>query len=228
MGYDVEEMVAMFRRDMDDKTEPYLWEEEELLELFEEAQDDFTEEVDLLTEELALTFVANTPLVDYPRYVTRIRAMSAPSGKDVNIVTSDEFLQGSLTDDYGLQVRSVNSQWRTATGSEPKAVITDIETNKLRAYPIPTADGTLTTSVYRKAKTSIIDGYEFEVTDRNMQRAILLKVRSLAYGKHDSETYNPQLEEEFEIKYINKRDELARRERRRTRKMRPIQYGGIS
>jgi 3',5'-cyclic AMP phosphodiesterase CpdA len=225
MSYDLDTLIARWRSEMEDTVEPYLWTNAEIVEYFGEAQDEFCEEVDVLNHELTINYTATDPWVSIPYYVTRIRGAETPEGRDVSLFNYEEFLDCMKTDDYGIS--SLATDWKSKTGSYPEAMITDIEKGKGRLYPIPTADGTFTLTIYRRAIEPLEDSEELEVVDREHQRCILLKARSLGYLKHDSETYDSTKAADFDALFDDQIMELKSRVARSRRRAKATAYGGL-
>ena len=225
MSYDLDTLIARWRSDMEDTVEPYLWSDVEIIEYFDEAQDEFCQEVDILNKEITLTFTTSDPWIAIPSYVTRIRDVETTDGRTVSLYNHEEFLECMKTDDYGIY--SLATDWKQKTGPYPEALITDTDEDRARSYPIPTADGTLTATVYRRPLRPLEETEKFEVTDRQHQRCILLKARSLGYMKMDTETQDMQKGREFEDLFIEKTAEIKSRIARSRRRAKSVAYGGL-
>jgi len=224
MAYDLDEMISRWRRDMEDTVEPYLWSDEEVTEYFDEAQDEFCQMVDVINKEISIDYTTDDAWVDIPEYVTRIRDVEDSDGRMIPLYNHEEWPEVVRTDDYGSWI--VASNWKEKTGA-PEALITDITADKARVYPVPTEDGTLTATVYRRPLESLIDTEEFEVTDLQHQRCLLYKARSLGYLKHDTETFDAAKAGEFEGIFMNKVEEIKSRVSRSRRRARATSYGGL-
>lgn len=225
MSFDLDEMIARWRRDMEDTVEPYLWSDDEITEYLDEAQDEFCQEVDVLNHEISISYTASVPWVDIPSYVTRLRDVEdASTGRTIFLYNHEEWPEVIKTDDYGTWI--VASDWKQKTGT-PEALITDTESGQARVYPIPTADGTFTATVYRRPLEPLADTEEFEVTDRQHQRCMLYKARSLGYLKHDTETFDAAKAGEFEGMFNDKVEEIKSRVSRSRRRARATAYGGL-
>ena len=225
MSYDLETLTARWRRDMEDTVEPYLWSDDEIREYFDEAQEAFCYKVDVLNHELTISYTASDPWVTIPWYVTRVRDAETPEGRTVSLYNYEEFREYMKTDDYGIY--SLATDWKQKTGSYPEAMITDMEKNKGRLYPIPTADGTFTALVYRLPLKVLEDTEEFEVTEREHQRCILLKARSLGYKKHDSETYDSAKSSDFDEQFQEMALDIKSQVQRSRRRAKSVAYGGL-
>jgi len=226
MSYELDDMISKFRREMEDTVEPYLWSEDDIVDYLDQAQDEFCEKVDALTSIVEITYSATDEYVDLPNYVTRVRYAELVDGTRVALFNAEEWREDrGLSDDYGVSIHQ--SSWQTDTNEKVSAVITDLETDKLRLYPIPTADSSLKVHVYRRPVELLADAGEFEVKDKAQQRCILLKARALAYEKHDAETYNPRMAAEYEQRFEVRTSELASASSRSKRRARSVRYPGM-
>lgn len=227
MSFCLSELLAQFRRDMDDMEIPYLWSDDEIYEYLDEAQAEFCEEVDALAGVEDLAYSATDTTVNQPAYVTRLRAAHV-DGKKLRLFTAEQWDEGSVfEDDYGNVGSGVSDDWETDTAEEPKALITDFETGKLRLYPIPTADGIVKARIYRRPKTFMLDLDEPEIVDRQRQRAIVIGARAHAYLKNDSETYDSKLAEKMHQLFYAKLEQFNHRRVRQSRRPGAVKYGGL-
>jgi len=222
MSYSLDAMIAKFRREMDDTIEPYLWSDLEIVDFFDEAEDEFTSVVDVLTGEITVNVAAGQKMVNYPTYITRLRRAENSLGRTIELYNTEQWQNAMFSDDYGSA--TLNTTWRTTTGQNVKALITDMAYRSLRAYPIVEADEDIILHVYRRPKEPLADRGEFEVQDREHQRCMLLKARSLAYAKHDSETHNAQLAYDYEAMYNRRASELQSENLRVKRRAGAVRY----
>lgn len=215
MSYELSDIVTMFRQDMMDQVEPYLWSEGEIFRYLADAQDTFMEATDYIASTETISYAAGALSVSYPSYITKLRQARTADENPLRVVTKEEW------DEY-----KERASWRSDTGSLD-TIISDLSTHSIRLYPIPVEAGSLHLDVYRTAKTFIEDEDDLEVTDRSAQRVILLGARAQAYGKEDPET----LDEKKALKYstlfeIKTSDWYARTQNSR-RRPRTVAYGGL-
>jgi hypothetical protein len=227
-------LLHNFRRDNDDEAEPYLWSDDDFYDYLDEAQDEFCELVDVIAEDITVPYVAATVAaaggyIDISSYrITRVRNADLLSPrKYLRLANQEEFdanPQMFVDTDYGYDAR--NSDWKDETG-EPRVLLTDYESLSWRLYPIPTDDGTINARVFRKAASPPDSGTPLEVTDNQHQRAIMLKVRSLAYERQDSETYDSNQAQALESKFLARCSDFKKRVKRARRRTNTTSYGGI-
>lgn len=198
------ELVKLFRSEIDDKTSPYLWSDDEVYHYLDVAQREFARETlifsDSTTAEVcSVAVVAGEKFVELSPLIVQIRrAKLLSQSRALDLSTIDKIGDGYRYDDYS---NNSGSNWESATGT-PRAILPDVEKDKGRLVPIPAANDTLELMVYRlPIETVTPASAELEVSDPEHQRALLFEMKSLAYGKHDSDVNNPQLEEAYHLKF---------------------------
>lgn len=226
MSYDLTSMITKFRQAMEDNVEPYLWSDNEVTDLLDEAEDEFCQEVDVVAGQVTVSYTASDTTIELPYYYTRVRHGETSDGYEVKLYNTEEWQDMVMSeDDYGLF--SVSTDWKARTGARVKALITDTVSKQARMYPIPTVDGSLILDIYRRPTKALSRRGRLEVTDPQHQRCILLKARALGYWQHDSEEYNPELAEKFEARFNEQILNIKSRIQRARRRSRPIAYGGL-
>lgn len=219
MGYTVKQLIARFRSDMDDTVETYLWSDNEIRDYLDQAQIEFTEQVDAISDEVEIDYGAEELWAEYPEYITRTR--DAYIQRDTGTTADIDVVSYSTWND------NPPANWRSVQGSEPKTFITDLKTGYVRVYPIPLLGGVAILNVYRNPKTRVSNKQELEVTDPQQQLAILIGARSFAYLKQDSETYNKDSANELRTRFEELMEQHKHRIKRKTRPAGNVAYGGI-
>ena len=225
MAKSLDELEEQFRRDIDDKAEPYLWSQEEFYEYIDEAQDEFVERTEAILDKIPLVYVTGDVFVDIPKYVTRIRSAKAPTGKSVVLYNDEQWDNAQISGDYSAV--TLSTSWESKTGVEPVALVTDTKSDQVRLYPIPEQDGALTLRVFRRTLVPVSEAGELEIADSQHQRCIMLKVMALAYNKHDSETYRPNSSADFDNRFDEKVADIRQRVKRKRRRAGTVWYGGL-
>lgn len=215
MSYELTDLVTIFRQDMMDQVEPYLWSDAEIYRYLAQAQDYFLENTEGIADSLPLTYSAGDLTVAVPEYVLRVRLAYDADEKAL-------LLKNKL--DWDIE-RSGFS-WRSETGA-PNTIITDLKSKTVRLYPIPLVDGGFTLDIFRTAITTPEDEEELEVTDRNAQRIIMVGVRALGYQKEDPETLDETKAMKYQLMFETKVDDFYARIQNARRRSRPVTYGGI-
>lgn len=236
MAYTPQQLVELFREDMDDVEAPYLWSQQRVYRYLDAAHKAFARRTDLLGTTATVTITAGNPLVDIDPRWTRIRRATLNStGKEISVTNFADLDHEMFEDDYGSAFE-FSTGWETKTGP-PQFLVLDMERDKGRLAPylaVGTPNDQLNLLVYREPTTDIVYNVgtgavtgTLEVTDTQDQEALLWWMRSLAYGKHDAETANPNSEEAYRVKFLNYCEEAKRRQTRVRRRAGTVRYGGL-
>jgi len=226
MSYSVDDLIGQFRTQMDDNVEPYLWDEDRIIEWIDEAQKVFAEKTRIFkgSEEISV-LVASGGDVTIPDYVLETRRAKI-SGQIVplDIMNFNDISRGSIVNDYGI---NWTSDWEESTGT-PRALISDYEKDTVRLVPKPVVDGTLTIYYYRYPLKDITQSSsKLELTDTRHQRLLVVYARAMAYGDHDADVYDPRAEASKMEEFHSKADEMANQIKRKTRRGGTVRYGGL-
>lgn len=225
-----EEHVAILRQDLDDplydeSDADSLWKDVELYRYLNDAQNEFARRTNCLPDSTSFTSVVTTddPWVTIDPKITDIRTGYLQTlGSEVCPMTMREMNGISRSDDYGDR-SSIN--WRTRKG-RPIYVVTDMEAGKGRLAGIPTCDDVIEWTCYRLPLLPIEDDLsEYEI-DEVFHDDLLLKAKSLAYSKHDSETKDSGLANEWSRQWENAIAEATSFYNKKRRGATVVKYGG--
>ena len=215
MSYTLSTMISMFRTDMNDQYEPYLWSDAEIKRHLSEAQDFFLLNTDRIATTETLTYKAGDTTVTFPSYITHIRSAR----------NSDESRLDHL-DKIDWDNYKGDTLWRTDTGVLTD-LITDYTSKEIRLYPIPEEDGAFELDVYRVAKKDLETTGIMEVTDRPAQRVLLMGAKAYAYSKQDVDVYDSKAEMKLRALFEAQVQDYYYRVQNARRYARPVSYGGI-
>jgi len=212
-------LITAFRAQSRDTIAPYLWKDSELYEFATQAESLVAFRTMCLLDITSVAAVADVsagePMVDLHHSVLRIRSAT--------------LIQGNTEQELDIKSLEAASGYRlfTTTGT-PCAVITGVETNKLRLYPIPVADATLQLAVFRMPLLPLTATSKFEVPFQ-YTGALIEWMRHRAYGKVDSDIFNPSESAQGLAAYENLVDGYITSEslRRGGAQNVSISYGGI-
>jgi hypothetical protein len=135
-------LMAQFRVDADDQKKPYLWSDESLILWANEAEQEACRRSALLKDSSTadiciVTAGTNNPWIKIDRRIVKtLRAKPQGYSMPVDLTTHarmDEFY----------------CNWEASTGTSLRGLITDMETGKLRTFPILTADVLVNLTVWR-------------------------------------------------------------------------------
>ncbi len=223
-----EKLYDLFRLEVDDIAEPFLWSDEEFFAYINEAQDLHITEIggiaDRSSQFTKITYKTGTKFLTYDPRILRIKGAWNEVNRRIDVTNLDNMNGISQTDDYGARVLFGLDDTLTGTVS---AIITDVEEDKIQLYPIPETDGFIKLYVFRRALHELsYKSEEFEIAPQ-YHLNLLNWVKYKAYGKQDVETFDGKKAAEFRIEFalgVKKawRDREARHDRRRV-----VSYGGI-
>jgi hypothetical protein len=202
------DIAIEFRTQVDDEdTDDPLWTDVEVVRYMNLAQHDFAKRTlclaDASTASVVQLAVTNTSKwVPYSPLILEFDPMSAYSAvleREIPILDKYDFHRRMGGDDYGLR-RPLSTGWRTRTGSA-QALISGIEVDKLRIYPIPTADDTLEVQVKRLPINLITDISSTSVEVPEIQAMfhedLIVYMMHRAYLKQDAECYDKGMSADY-------------------------------
>ena len=227
------ELKDLFRSDVRDQTEDYLWSDTEIFVYMDDAQKMFCRSgggiADSVSAICSLPVAAGDVSVPYDPRILKLRDLRrASDGRNVDIINFEDLgMPGMGLEDYGM-VRSFGSgspKFSDRQGAV-RAVVVGMDADKLRTIDVPEQDDILQAIVYRLPLEDITaSSTAFEI-DIQHHRYLLLWMKHLAHEKQDAETYDRGRSTEFRQKFLEYCD-LAKAERaRREHKYRTVAYGG--
>ena len=137
----VADLLEITRVDLDDQVEPYLWGNTELIEAAADAEYEACRRARLLIDSSTAAVCQITVTVAEPLYALDDRVLFIRRAK---MGLDERPLQRVSYRDLDAKV----SGWEADTGA-PTHYVTDFETGKVRLYPIPDTDDTLSMTVVR-------------------------------------------------------------------------------
>jgi len=218
-------LLSRFRTDMADTVEPYLWSDEEIIESIDDAQVMFCRLTDGIPDSTTsavtqLSVVANTEWYDVHSKIKKLRFVHREdNGRDIDLVTPE------TASAKGIRFRGEHGDIR--------AVVWGLEDAKVRAWPIPTQNVTVTLGVFRLPLNSItyntsthaVSG-SFEIPDHHHLH-LLHWVKHRAYLKQDAETLDKNKAEDFEGRFRSYCKEVQAEQSRARRISGSVVYGGL-
>lgn len=226
MAYTVSQLLEIFRDEVEDTVEEYLWSDAEFYHYLDEAQKEFARETDYFKDvSSSLTSIAVTayePWVDIDPRIIEIRRVKI-SGRTtpVQVINYNELDRVYTMSRYGEEI---SGNWETAQGN-PKYLVTDIETDKGRLVPIPTEDATLTLSVIREPLEDIEnEASELELEKSIHQRSLLMFCKAMAYMKQDSDTFDAEKADKFRRDFYAYCLRIKQRQTRKQRRLGTVRF----
>jgi hypothetical protein len=201
-----------FRNQVDDTdVDDPAWSDTEVIRYMNLAINDFARKTLCINDaqtvsivELAVT--QDSPWVPYSELILEFDPQTAYSqGQNRNLPMLDKysFLRGALgDDDYGGI--TTTQGWQTVTGT-PKVLISNFETESLRAYPIPIVDDTLEVVVKRLPINAITDigvaSVEEPEIPAKFHEHLVVFMQYRAYLKQDAECYDKGLSDRYLLEW---------------------------
>lgn len=213
-----EDLLALFRVEMNDEADPYLWEDDLVYSYINDAQRWFCRLTDNIGD-------ATTPEVTqitvqagedwYPMHpsILKIRACSrTDSGRDVEVLNREE-----------MPARNMRFDGRSGP---VQALVIGMEPHKARIWPLPNEDVTLELLVFRLPLQTISEANTTLEIDEQHHEALLHWVKHRAYSSQDAEAFDKTKAAEFEAKFRAYCTQARDEQRRMRHKTRIVQYGG--
>lgn len=221
-------LLALFRADVRDEAEPYLWSDAEIFSYMDDAQKMFCRLqggiADASSVITRIDVVAGDVLVPISPLILKLReARRSADGYDLEILNFEDMQSHRPVDDYGYR-----SGYRIDnTVGTVKAIVVGMETNKIRLVQIPQEDQSIDLIVYRMPLVPIITtGKQQLEIDEHHHRHLLHWMKYLAHQKQDAETYDRGRAEQFRTEFIDYCDRAKAEREKREHKFRTIMYGG--
>lgn len=226
MTYNVEQLEAVFRREVEDNEEPLFWDSEEFYRLLTDAELEFAKRAKILSDHVTYDVVATEPEITIDDWVvdTRRAWLTSRPNRKLTQMNVNEMDQDIYEDIYGWEL---TPDWLTETG-EPRRFIMDFKKDTIRLSPIPEVDDTLEMLVWRTPRKAITGtGSKLEITKREHQLALVWGVCSMALGQQDSDTFDPDRAKMYLRRFENAIADAEGEQRRLRRRPGTVQYGGL-
>lgn len=230
MALTSDQLLAKFREDMVDNGEETLWSDDEIYLYIDAAQKEFCRRTygisDSTTDEICRLEVGeDTEYISIDPRILAIRGARLTDGTRVELLSYQNIEgQSTFPPDYGI-VRGLTLDDRT--GPVVKALVTDMEQDKVRLVPISSEDQTILLSVYRLPLYDINATNQILEIHEQHQLYLLYWVKHLALLKQDAETFDKNKSAEMRDAFLAYCDQAKRDRERREHKPRVVAYGGI-
>jgi len=179
------ELLAVFREEVSDIAEPYLWSDALVYTYIDDAQKQFCRDTYGVADARSFTvsvLADGTEWYDTDASILKIRtAADSLTGREVPLVPVEKMTaQGMFFDGKTGPLR---------------ALITGLEKHTLRAFPKPNLAATVNLSTFRLPVT-VASGDVFEIDDQHVL-PLLYWVKHKAYNKQDSEVFDKDASDRF-------------------------------
>ena len=177
---ELRELITIVRNELDDATQPYLWSDQELIEYFADGENEAARRARLLIDSSTAAICTITVIAGTAEYPLDSRVLFIRRA----LLDGDKIHRASYRDlDANI------SKWQTQQGVISHFV-TDLNTNKLRVYPIPLVAGTLNMTVVRLPLADMNAPDDEPELKLHYQRSLRFWAMYRAYMKQDTETFN--------------------------------------
>jgi hypothetical protein len=180
------DLMTLFRNEVDDLAQPYLWSDEEVIEFANDAELEAARRARLLVDsstpaiaQLAVT--AGQPLLALDPRVMFVRR--------ARFAGSLPLRRMSMQDMEGY-----DPYWQDAAAGTPRAFVPDYETGKLLLWPPPAANGTLLLTAVRAPLVELAEDEDRPEIAPRYHRSLRFWMMARAYGKQDSQANDPKKE----------------------------------
>lgn len=216
-----QELLQLFRQEMNDLVAPYLWSDAEILAYIDDAQMMFCRKTDGVADASTADIVNIEVNAGQDWYITSPlvlkwrTAFRRDNGRPVDIVNiEDTVTQGMRFDGRSGPV---------------SAMVIGLERTKVRVWPVPAEDVVIETTVFRLPLQPVNNATKSQQLEVDVQHHthLLRWVKSRAYGKQDSEAFDKTKAREFEQSFLQYCEDSKIEDRRLRHKTRVVAYGGL-
>jgi hypothetical protein len=225
----ITDLVVEFREQVKDKEQPYLWSSDEVLGYLIDAQDLFCRLTggipDATTRALTdLPLTVDAPFTAFSPYILRIRSARLVTAKtSVRLVQEGDFATIS-TSDYGTSTLAALDDTDTGT---VEAGILGLEEHKIRWYKVPSTADTCRLQIFRLPYPRIADENSSLEIDEQHHRALIMRMKELAYDKQDAETYDKGARDKYKAEFEAYCARAKVERQRIAYRPRTVAYGGV-
>lgn len=211
---DTTELLTLFRAEMRDQEQPYLFADETVYAYIDAAQTEFCRLTEGIEDgrSFKLSIAPGAEWYALSKRILKLRkAYFTSTGRPVDVVNQERAEQGGIRFD--------------GRPGPLKALVAGIEKGMLRAWPLPNQAAEVALDVFRLPKP-VGEGDSLEI-DEQHHMALLYWAKRLAYDTHDADVFDRRKSEDYELKF---RDYCARARVEQTRARRQVgstQYGGL-
>jgi hypothetical protein len=225
---DSTDLYSLFRSDVRDMAQPYLWSDDEVYAYMNDAYLMYFRYIggigDVTSSITQLSYSAGDMYTDISPTILQVRAAYRVSDERELTLINFQDVGMTLQYDYGVaRNMRLSSEEGTVT-----AMIIGMEPNKVRWVKVPDADDTVQLHVFRLPDHQITAAdQEFVDLDERHHIHLLEGMKARAYMKQDAETFNPKLAAANDAAF-REYCEMSRLEWERYKhKPRTTRYGGI-
>jgi len=209
------ELLGVLRTEVFDTAVPYLWSDSLLYTYIDAAQKQFCRDTYGIADSRGFTIpiVPGTVWYTIDPKILKLRSVAdSATGVEIPLIAVEKM--------------SANSIRLDGSKGPIKALITGMEENALRAWPVPNVASTLELRTYRLSVDALVANAALEV-DSKHQLYLLYWVKYLAYNVQDTETYDPKASAKFKGLHDAYCAVVKGEQSRVSRPVSTVAYGGL-
>lgn len=195
-----DQLLDIFREEVSDQVEPFLWSSQLLYVYMTEAVDAVANDGQVMEKTLRLGYSKDDPVVRLPASVLEIRSVHDVATKRALYAANTNEAIGATISDYGRSISGPSAMF--AGSGFPSLYVRDYEAKALRLVPIPNLDGTLEMQCSVTLSVPMCEGASMPLSNTRDQRLVLHYMKWRAYSKHDAETEDLVRAKENERQYL--------------------------
>jgi hypothetical protein len=205
-----------FRLDVDDNVEPFLWSDELIATYADEAQKMFCRLTNGISDSsspmCSVDIEAGEPTAALDKRILKVRrAMRASDARPITLVNVEEM------DSLGVRLTEHRGQVSYA--------ILGMDENSVRWVNVPALNDTALLTVYRLPLRTITAAKTALEIPEQHHRSLLMWMEHLAYGRQDTDTYDPRKAERCEAAFTAYCAQAKAEQDRARSKVRVVRYG---
>ncbi len=208
------ELLALFRSEVFDLELPYLWSDSLIYGYIDDAQKQFCRDTNGIADarSFKVNVVAGTEWYSYDTKILKLRdAINQATGLPMPIVSVEKMHENDMRFD--------------GTAGTLRALVSGLEENTLRTWPVPDAAMTIELRTFRLPE-DVAAGDDLEISAQHHQH-LLHWVKHRAYSVQDTETFDKGAADRY---YAAHKTYCAQARIEQNRVRRPVStvtYGGI-
>lgn len=178
------DIIELFRSEVDDIVEPYLWSHEDAIEYANDAENEAARRARLIIDSstaaiCTIAVIAGTHTYALAPSVVFIRRARLTASVPLSRKTTADM------DEY-------SPMWEESSRSTPRVYVSDADTGSIRLWPTPAANGTLNLTVVRTPVAEMKEDEDTPELNARFHRSLRFWMMFRAYSKQDADTNNPK------------------------------------
>ena len=217
------ELLQLFRNEVRDIVQPYLWSDLEIFSYIDDAQSMLCRLSGGIADVLDVPFDAEDEFLPLSPKILKLRsAVLRSNNRDLEILNIEDMNTRFAQDDYGNRGR-----YKIDDVPGPvHALVVGMKAYHARFIQVPQESDEVRLTVYRAPMESIDEPMQDLEVDEKHHRHLLLWMKHLAHMKQDAETYDRGRSEQSGVDFRVYCDQVKREREMTEHKYRTVAYGG--